>query len=180
LGRPDRSRAILADYERDVRDTVFKRAQQPALHDALGEIALAENKPSDAIAEFRRGDVLPDGPAHGCIVCLAVNLARAFDAAHQTDSAIVHYEKFLTTPYFERMDFPLFVQFTDPTDPIYLAGVQRRLGELYEAKSDTAKAVAHYRAFVELWKNADSELQPRVAEVKRRVEALTPVEKVKR
>jgi eukaryotic-like serine/threonine-protein kinase len=180
LGRPDRSRAILADYERDVRDTVFKRAQQPALHDALGEIALAENKPSDAIAEFRRGDVLPDGPAHGCIVCLVVNLARAFDAAHQTDSAIVHYEKFLTTPYFERMDFPLFVQFTDPTDPIYLAGVQRRLGELYEAKSDTAKAVAHYRAFVELWKNADPELQPRVAEVKRRVEALTPVEKVKR
>jgi hypothetical protein len=58
--------------------------------------------------------------------------------------------------------------------------VQRRLGELYEAKGDTANAVAHYRAFVELWKNADPELQPRVAEVKRRVEALTPVEKTKR
>ncbi len=180
LGRPDRARAILAEYERDVRDSAFKRANQPAFHDALGEIALAENKPSEAITEFRRGDVLPDGPAHGCVVCLSVNLARAFDAAHQSDSAIVNYEKFLTTPYLERMDFPLFVRFTDPTDPIYLAGVHRRLGELYEAKGDTAKAVAHYRAFAELWKNAEPELQPRVAEAKRRIEALTPVEKARR
>ena len=180
LGRPDRARAILSEYERDVRDSVFKRQQQPDLHDALGEIALAENKPTEAIAEFRRGDVLPDGPAHDCTVCLPINLARAFDAAHQSDSAIVNYERFLTTPYFERMDFPLFVQFTDPPDPTYLAGVQRRLGELYEAKGDTAKAVAHYRAFVEQWKSAEPELQPRVAEVKRRIEALTPVEKGKR
>jgi hypothetical protein len=62
---------------------------------------------------------------------------------------------------------------------VYLAGVRRRLGELYEAKGDTAKAVAQYRALVEQWKNAEPELQPRVAEVKRRIEALTPVEKAR-
>ena len=78
------------------------------------------------------------------------------------------------------MDPPLFTQFADPVDPIFLAGVRRRLGELYEAKGDTAKAVEHYQAFVEQWKSADPELQPRVAEVRRRLQALTPVEKVKR
>jgi tetratricopeptide (TPR) repeat protein len=179
LGHADRARAILTEFERDVRDTAFKRKQQPALHEVLGEIALAENKPADAIVEFRRGDVLPDGPANACQVCLPVNIARAFDAAHERDSAIVMYEKYVTTPYFERLDIPLFVQFVDPVDPVFLAGVRRRLGALYEAKGDTAKAVEYYRAFVEQWKNADPELQPRVAEVKRRLQALTPVEKVK-
>jgi eukaryotic-like serine/threonine-protein kinase len=150
------------------------------VHEALGEIALAENKSAEAIVEFRRADVLPDGPATACPICLPVNLARAFDAAHQSDSAIVMYEKYISTPYLERLDPPLFVQFVDPVDPIFLAGVHHRLGELHEAKGDTAKAVEHYGAFVELWKNADPELQPRVAEARRRLQALTPVEKVKR
>jgi len=180
LGHPDRARTIVAEFERDVHDTAFKRSHQPALHEAMGEIALAENKPAEAIVEFRRGDVLPDGPATSCPICLPVNLARAFDAAHQSDSAIVMYEKYITTPYIERLDPPLFAQFADPVDPIFLAGVRRRLGELYEAKGDTAKAVEHYQAFVEQWKSADPELQPRVAEARRRLQALTPVEKAAR
>ena len=39
------------------------------------------------------------------------------------------------------------------------------------------KAAEHYRAFIDLWKNADAELQPRVAEARRRVAKLTSVEK---
>src|SRR4029077_12108679 len=132
LGHPDRARAILAEFDRDVHDTAFKRTHQPELHEAMGEIALAENKPADAIVEFRRADVLPDGPATSCSICLPVNLARAFDAAHQSDSAIAMYKKFLTTPYLDRLDVPLFAEFPDPVDPIFLAGVRRRLGELYE------------------------------------------------
>jgi tetratricopeptide (TPR) repeat protein len=180
VGRPDRARAVLAEYDRDARDTTYRRVHEPALHEALAEIALAENKTSDAASEFRKADMLPDGPSTSCAVCLPVNLGRAFDAAHQSDSAIANYEKFLSTPYGERLDAPLFSQFADQVDPVYLAGVRRRLGELYEAKGDTAKAVAQYRAFVEQWKNAEPELQPRVAEVKRRIEALTPVEKARR
>ena len=177
LNRPDRARAILAEYDRDARDTAYRRLHQPALHEALAEIALAENKPTEAVSEFRKADTLPDGPSNACPVCLPVNLARAFDAAHQSDSAIANYETFLSTPFGERLDVPIFVEFGDQVDPVYLAGVRRRLGELYEAKGDTAKAVAQYRAFVEQWKNAEPELQPRVAEVRRRLEALTPVEK---
>jgi len=179
-GHPDRARAVLAEYERDVRDTVAKRVQAHNHHDVLGEIALAENRPAEAIVEFRRGDMDRDGPSHECPVCLPVNLGRAFDAAHQTDSAIVMYERFLATPLFERLDVPLFDDIVDPPYPFFLPGVHRRLGDLYETKGDTAKAVEHYRAFVELWKNADPELQPVVADARRRLEKLAPVEKSRR
>jgi hypothetical protein len=87
------------------------------------------------------------------------------------------YERFLKTPYVDRLDTPLFKEFSEPVDPVFRAGIQRRLGELYEAKGDTAKAVEQYRAFIDLWKNADPELQPRVAEVRRRLAQLTPVER---
>jgi hypothetical protein len=51
---------------------------------------------------------------------------------------------------------------------------------MYELRGDTANAVEAYREFVERWKNADPELQPRVVEARKRLEALTPVERVRR
>ncbi len=48
----------------------------------------------------------------------------------------------------------------------------RRLGELHEQRGDTAKAVEYYNEFVELWRDADPELQPQVEDVKRRLAAL--------
>jgi tetratricopeptide (TPR) repeat protein len=176
-GRPDRARATLAEYEHDIRDTALKREREPGVHEVSAEIALAENRPADAIVEFRRADVAPDGPSRECPICLPINLARAFDAAHQRDSAIVMYERYLTAPYRNRLDAQLFEGLMDPPDPIYLAGVHERLGELYEEAGQPAKAAEHYQAFIELWKNADPELQPRVAEARRRLAKLTAVEK---
>lgn len=179
-GRADRARAILADYDREVHDTAVRRSQQPALHTAQAELALAENRAADAIREFRRGDSAPDGPASMCVLCLPVNLARAFDAAHESDSAISMYERYLTTPAIDRLDAPLFMDFADPLDPLYLANVYYRLGELYEAKGDAANAARNYRAFVDLWQDADAPLQPRVAEARRRLAALAFSERAKR
>jgi len=45
---------------------------------------------------------------------------------------------------------------------------------------NTEKAIDHYRAFIEQWKNADAELQPRVADARARLARLTPVEKARR
>jgi hypothetical protein len=42
---------------------------------------------------------------------------------------------------------------------------------------DWEKAVGHYLKFVELWKNADPELQPKVASVKQRLARLQDVER---
>jgi hypothetical protein len=51
--------------------------------------------------------------------------------------------------------------------------VLRRSGELYEARADRRRAAATYQRFVDLWRNADPELQPQVVEVKRRLAGLT-------
>jgi hypothetical protein len=57
-------------------------------------------------------------------------------------------------------------------DGLYRAPFLRRLGALYAARGDTARAVARTRAFVALWRDADPELQPAVAEARRRLAAL--------
>jgi hypothetical protein len=62
-------------------------------------------------------------------------------------------------------------------DPVRVPAIRERLGQLYESMGKTDKAVENYRAFIELWKNADPELQPRVADARKRLARLTPVEK---
>lgn len=161
-GRPDRARAVLVEYQSAiVADTALGRRNAPNYRMALGELALAERRAADAVREFRLSDRRPDGPRNSCLACSLEPLARAFDAAGMRDSAIVTYERYVTTPS----------SFTWP-DSYGLARAHLRLGELYEAKSDAARAVRHYEKFVDLWKNADPPLQPRVAEARARLAAL--------
>jgi tetratricopeptide (TPR) repeat protein len=61
-------------------------------------------------------------------------------------------------------------------DADYLAGTYKRLGELWQQKGDRQKALGYYLKFVDLWKNADPDLQPRVAEVRRRIARLRDIE----
>jgi len=169
-GNAAKARAMIARYRSEMTDTSIRRAQEAELHSALGEIALADGKPLDALEEFRRGDVGYDGrPATECAPCLPFNLARAFDAAGKSDSAVVMFERYLSTPYWLKIDADM--------DPVRLPAVHERLGQLYESMGNTDKAVQHYRAFIELWKNADADLQPRVADARKRLARLTPVEK---
>jgi tetratricopeptide (TPR) repeat protein/tRNA A-37 threonylcarbamoyl transferase component Bud32 len=161
-GRPDKARAALAQFAQ-IKDTSFLRSRQPDVHEALGEIALAEKRYSDAIVEFRTADRGSDGkPAYDNPVHAHFNLGRAFDLASQPDSAIVEFEAYIATRYDGRYD----------DDQFGLAGTHKRLGELYDAKGDREKAISHLSKFVELWKNADPELQPVVADAKRRLTKL--------
>ncbi len=48
----------------------------------------------------------------------------------------------------------------------------RRLGEFYEARGDRDHAVEYYNDFVELWKDADPELQPQVTDIRNRIARL--------
>ena len=164
-GKPDRARAVLAEYNAEVRDTALRRSQLPFLQRAQGEIALAERRSIDALRDFRRSDSLPDGPAGACDACVYSALARAYDQANQPDSAIHAFEQFLVRPA-NRLS--LF----NEVDGYYLAGTYKRLGELYEQKGNRAKALENYQKFVDLWKNADAELQPQVRAVKEKLARL--------
>jgi tetratricopeptide (TPR) repeat protein len=157
---------VLTQYDADVRDTAARRFDQPGHHSVLGEIALAEGKPLEAVSEFRASDMLPDGPASGCLICLYANLARAYDQANNGDSAIAMFERYVDTPQLRRME----------EDADFLAGALKRLGELYDAQGNKAKAASYFARFVDLWKNADPELQPQVAEARRKLQTLSRAE----
>jgi len=51
----------------------------------------------------------------------------------------------------------------------------KRLGELYQQQNDRSRAAAQYAALLQLWRGADHELGPLVADVRRRLEQTTDV-----
>jgi tetratricopeptide (TPR) repeat protein/tRNA A-37 threonylcarbamoyl transferase component Bud32 len=168
-GRSDRARAILAQYDAEVRDTSLRRWQEPYRYAALAEIAIAERRPHDAIQELRKSDARSDGVVASCGRCIHAALGRAYDLAGMRDSAVASFERYLATPD--------VLSRRPEGDPQYLASVHKRLGELYEAAGDRQRAGTHYSAFVELWKTADPELQPSVRDLRRRLARLTDLEK---
>ncbi len=161
LGQVERAQSMLAEYEALVPADQRTRAREFEWRMALGDIALAERRYDDAIAEYRRAD---EANAY-CPVCGLPYLARAFDQAERPDSAIAVYERYITTPWFG-MD----KMFSD----VDLPRIYERLGELYEQRGSAERAIYYYGRFVELWETADPELEPRVAAARRAIEALSP------
>ncbi|MEO8031679.1 MAG: protein kinase, partial [Gemmatimonadota bacterium] len=123
-----------------------------------GEIALAEGTYEEAVRLFRASDVGEDGAPTGCENCIYGALARTFDRAGQKDSTIAYLERYLAVPQPQRDE-----------DYVWLGSVERRLGELYDERNDRDKAAAHYQAFVDLWRNADPDMQVSVSKVKTRL-----------
>jgi tRNA A-37 threonylcarbamoyl transferase component Bud32/tetratricopeptide (TPR) repeat protein/TolB-like protein len=170
-GRPDRARQIVHDFEAEA-DTSLKRYLAPDIEGALADIAIAEGKPRDAIVHLgrwqqgysRERDRLTKEPA-----TYFARLGFAYDLAHDPDSAITAFRTYLNTPSWHR--------YQGPNDPLYLAAVYKRLGELYVAKGDARDAATYFTKFIDLWKNADPELQPKVAEVRQRLARLGDVER---
>jgi tetratricopeptide (TPR) repeat protein/tRNA A-37 threonylcarbamoyl transferase component Bud32 len=120
-------------------------------------VAVAGGEYATAIKELREADRTFSIFERRAIIAMA----DAFDLLGQSDSAIAYYEKFVRSPD----AFP-------DLNGQYLAGTHKRLGELYEARADTGRAEAHYRFFLDLWKDADAELQPRVQDVRARLARL--------
>jgi len=158
-GRPDQARAVLARWEDAHKFVAFR---DDSLYRAFmqGQIALASNRPADALGFFRAADVT------GCRVCALPLIGRSYDLLGNADSAIAVFGRYLDTPAFDR----------GFTDGIFMPGIHQRLGELYEAKGDRQQALSHYMKFADLWKNADPELQPKVAEVRAKIARLSKVE----
>ena len=123
---------------------------------------MAEGRADAAVAAYRRAETAGDGLPEGCVFCAPAFIGVAYDRANMADSAIAYLERFITVPSPGRIGL----------DRWLLAPTHKRLGELYEAKGDNARAVTHYTEFVRLWEHADPDMQPKVAEVRARLERL--------
>ena len=113
----------------------------------------------DAIAGYR---AWYDQNEDGCATCGLYELAVAYEQLRQPDSAEVTYQRIVSTPGLWR----LFENFYT------LAPTYKRLAELYEARGDRTKALDYYTRFVDLWKDADPELQQSVRDVRGRIARL--------
>jgi len=156
MDQPEKARRMIAEHKAAIPDSL--RRNDIGLDFAEGHVALAEGRARDALASYRRA-----WERSGCTPCRFAfdDIARAFDAMGETDSAIAYYR----------------LRNEDPgvsvgRDAWELASSYRRLGELYEAKGDKQAALEFYGRFTDLWKDADTELQPQVAEVRRRMAKL--------
>ncbi len=154
-GYSERARRLLSEYETEVGEGV--RRGQPQRHGAYGAAALAEGRYEEAITHFRNW--YDDGCGRGCGI---FELGRVYDVTGNADSALAAYERALTAP-------GLFTVFEESR---WLGQTYKRLGELYQERGETEKAVEYYDRFVELWKDADPELQPVVEDVRGRIARL--------
>ncbi len=163
VGRLDAAKATLADFVKAFRSVGADPDTSDRTH-MEGTIALAEKKYDLAASKFREKTI-----DNFCYNCDVPQLAQTFDLAGKPDSAIAVYERYVQDRHIGR----LYV------DDQFLGPSLKRLGELYEAKGDRSNASKQYTRFVELWKNADPELQPAVKEVQARLTKLKSAEPVK-
>ncbi len=154
--QPSRARALLADYRREIPAELHK-ADRVGLALASGYAALAEKRAQDAIRDFQAADV------GQCRTCALPGLALAWQAAGNQDSVVAVLERYLTIPDDDRQQ----------VDPLERAGAFARLGELYEQRGDTVRAVERNAQFLELWKNADPVFKPVIERVRERQRRLT-------
>jgi eukaryotic-like serine/threonine-protein kinase len=141
-----KAREWLARYEREM-PAEYRRDDRWQRFLLQGHIAIAEKRYVDAIEAFRRAeDLIP------CVICLDNDVSYAFEVAGMPDSARARYEHFVNTPSAAHLT----------EDHLDLANAYERLAESYEQKGDREKAALYAGKFVELWKNADVELQARV------------------
>jgi len=167
-GRPARARELLADvraHERvpgTTRGGLGLRDEGTYLR-ALGATEIAEGKPAQAVVTLQQSVNL-----YFCPTCTLPDLARALELAGAPDSAIAVYQRYVTTPWSEWQNALGEFRVTS----------YQRLGALNEARGDTAKALAAYDEVTTLWGGADAELQPAVADARKRAMALRAGKKV--
>jgi tetratricopeptide (TPR) repeat protein len=150
-GATPRARSMYEAWERIPRDGAPNPVTRGTM---LGNLAVAERRYDDAIREYR--STIDDRGS--CIICDYISIALTYDLAQNADSTIAIF-----TRYVDGVERPLGL------DANFLAGALRRLAELHDAKGDAQKALSYYARFVDLWKDADPDLQPQVRKARARM-----------
>ncbi|MBI4419800.1 MAG: AAA family ATPase [Gemmatimonadetes bacterium] len=152
-GQLPRAQSLFADYERAV--PLDERSGDGWWYDAKGQLALARRDPATALEAFRAAK-----DRFVCRLCTSFDEAQAFEQLAEPDSAILRYEDFAAPS--------LSIEKRD----VFLAAALRRLGELYQQRGEPERAAEYYHRFIELWKNADPELQAAVRDARQQLVAL--------
>jgi tetratricopeptide (TPR) repeat protein len=148
-GRLTRAKALLAAAE--ANDLALGRTSGAEVPWTRGVLALADGRVKDAEGDLRRA-----ADAHVCEMCPLPDLARVLEAAKKPDAAVVVYERYLSTPWLFRYE----------SDAVELGWVMIRLAELYDTRGETGKASAMRGRLLLLWRRADPELQPIIAQAR--------------
>ncbi len=123
-----------------------------------GLLAQEEGRPEEAIRHFIRARENTYVP-----IALLPELGRAYELVGRPDSALAVYELYVTQPFLSRIS----------TDARSLGTIYSRLASLYEMNRDAEKARIYHAKLIELWGDADSELQPGVEAARRAIDALS-------
>ena len=155
IDRPDEAAATLERFESQADSAQLRRASI-GLGFTRGLLAEAEGDFDQAI-RFTRAAIAESNQALGEMV-----LARMYERAGQSDSAVVAYERYVNG------DEPIRIYW----DRLFLPHSLERLGQLYDEAGDAENAALYYARFVELWEEADPVLQPRVNAARERLEQI--------
>ena len=153
IGDEARARAMMAAFHDAVPDAPDGRwvDDEAAMKAQLAQVA---SRYDEAIDHWMRLRELEPG----CDDCGFEGIARAHDAAGRYDEAIEWYRRDLEVARWGR----------PPNRPM----IFERLGQLYDETGDLENAAVYFARFVELWAEADLELQPRVRAAQARLEEI--------
>ena len=106
-----------------------------------------------------------------CGACGGTLAGYAYEAAGRPHSAIAAYERYLQDPWADRYDLDELQ--LPPSDLLVRVYVHERLAALYRDRGAEADARRHLQSIIDLWSDADPDLQPRVREARRALQSLT-------
>ncbi len=155
LQEPQLARQALAGWRRD--QAALDPERDATRNDLESNLAYAEGRYAEALAGVNEADRLRNGSDR------SARIARGliYDRMSQPDSALVNYLDYVSTR-----------QFGVALDAHWRPYALQRIGELYEAKGDAARAIDYYGQFVQLWEDADPDQQPKVREIRERIAKL--------
>ncbi len=161
-----RIHALLGDAAAVRRDLKAFEALQPRMSWRPGDStrwagyqAQSEHRWREAAVAYAMSSSL----APACSPCGVFRSAQMWEAAGEPDSAIAYYRRGTDRPAISH----------DDEDALLYPLALRRLGDLYEQMGDRKAAIDWYGRFVDLWHDADPDLQPIVRDVRERLSRLT-------
>jgi len=156
-GNRAKAEALIAEWEAEVPEEYRSGEDVDAWMLRIEAASLlSAGRLEEALDLVRQADV------PGCAPCRYVPKAQIFDQMGVRDSALAMYEGFLELHAHDRAGWDN--ELRGPT--------LERVGQLYDEAGDLENAAVYYARFVELWADADPELQPRVEIARARLEEI--------